>query len=117
MIVRNLLEGLPSNLPDELTEVLSEKAGIRIERIVSRGHSSPDDFWYDQNETEWILLVSGRARLQIEGKQELVELAAGHFLEIPAHLRHRVDWTDPDGDTVWLAVFCEEPPLNDVGPD
>lgn len=118
MIVNNLLEGVPSILPDELTEVLSDHDGTRIERIVSRGHRSPDEFWYDQHETEWVLLISGRARLQIEGKRNLIHLAAGDYLEIPAHLKHRVDWTDPDRDTVWLAIFFSaEPPLNDVKPD
>ena len=110
MIVRNLLEDLPSILPDELTQILSDNSGVRIERIVSQGHRSPDNFWYDQNETEWILLISGRARLQVEGEHDLVELIAGDFLEIPAHLKHRVDWTDPDWNTVWLAIFCVEDP-------
>lgn len=88
--------------------------GVRIERIVSRGHRSPDDFWYDQDELEWVLLVSGRARLQLEGQTDLIELTAGDYLEIPAHLKHRLQWTDPNQDTVWLAVFCDEDPNREI---
>jgi len=27
------------------------------------------------------------------------------LVDLPAKCRHRVDWTDPDEPTVWLAVF------------
>ena len=101
----NLLSAIPAELPDEWIEVLVSRAGLRIERIVSRGHASPDDFWYDQDETEWVLLIAGRARLRFRDPSETVELSAGDFLTIPAHRQHRVDWTTPDGDTVWLAIF------------
>lgn len=110
----NLFAGIPSDLPDELLEVLMQRPGMRIERIVSRGHRSPDDFWYDQDEREWVLLVSGRARLQLEGQTDLIELTAGDYLEIPAHLKHRLQWTDPDHDTVWLAFFYDEDPKREI---
>lgn len=101
----NVLTGIPTELPDELTEILLARDQFRIERIVSRGHQSPSDFWYDQDENEWVLVLSGSARLQFEVSRELVDLGTGDHLEIPAHVRHRVDWTDPDQETVWLAVF------------
>ena len=100
----DLFEGIPPRLDDELLATLVEGGGVRIERIVSRGHSSPPGAWYDQPEDEFVLLVSGAARLEFEGGHTL-ELRPGHWVDLPAHLRHRVAWTDPDADTVWLAVF------------
>ncbi len=99
----NVLTNLPKNLPEELTTVLLKGDQVRIERIVSTGHCSPPDFWYDQSEHEWVLLLQGAARLQFEDRA--VELAPGDAINIPAHQKHRVDWTSPDEPTVWLAVF------------
>ena len=99
----NLLTNLPTNLPDELTTVLQEANGVRIERIVSTGHKSPEGFWYDQQEHEWVMVLKGAARLQLEDR--VVELKVGDWINIPAHKKHRVEWTTPDEPTVWLAVF------------
>lgn len=101
----NLLSNLPQNLPEELTTVLQEAHGVRIERIISTGHKSPSDFWYDQPEHEWVLVLKGAARLQFEDRA--VELLPGDSINIPAHQKHRVEWTSPDEPTVWLAVFCD----------
>jgi cupin 2 domain-containing protein len=100
---RNLLSDLPTTLPAELVETLAASADVRIERIVSRGHASPESFWYDQDWHEWIAVLSGRGRVRFDDG-DVVELSAGSFLLIPAHRRHRVDWTDPAEHTVWLAV-------------
>jgi cupin 2 domain-containing protein len=75
---------------------------VRIERIVSHGHSSPPDFWYDQQQAEWVVVLKGAAR--IEFADRMVEMRSGDFVAIPAHTRHRVDWTTPDQPTIWLAV-------------
>ena len=99
----DLFAELPAELPEELFETLLEAEGVRIERIVSRGHVSPPGFWYDQPQSEWVLVVSGAARLVIEGG-EPVELRPGSYVNIPAHTRHRVEWTDPQQPTIWLAV-------------
>lgn len=99
----NLFAQIPSSLQEELTETLVNVASLRIERIVSHGHTSPAGFWYDQKEHEWVVVLRGAARLQFE--DELVELKPGNFVNIPAHRKHRVDWTTPDEPTVWLAVF------------
>ena len=115
MVIKNLFANMPTDQAEEVTEVLTTIPGLRIERIVSRGHRSPDEFWYDQDEHEWVLLISGRARVQIEGETDLVELAAGDYLEIPAHLKHRLHWTDPEQDTVWLAVFRTDKPADKRG--
>src|SRR5262249_9881361 len=90
----NLLAHLPPELPDELVQTLLESPHVRIERIVSHGHRSADDCWYDQAENEWVLLIAGAARLQFE--DEIVEMTPGSFVNIPAHRRHRVAWTDPN---------------------
>lgn len=101
--VENLFLRIPPALPAELCETLLDQPGARIERIVSRGHASADGFWFDQETAEWVLLLAGAARLQFEGEEPLT-LRPGDYIFIPAHRRHRVEWTAPDADTVWLAV-------------
>jgi cupin 2 domain-containing protein len=103
----HIADGIPAALPEELVTVLVAGAGARAERIVSRGHASPPGFWYDQPEDEWVIVLSGAARLEIEGAGgiEPVELRAGSFVELPRHTRHRVAWTDPAVNTIWLALF------------
>ena len=88
---------------EQCDELLST-ANVRIERIVSRGHASRADFWYDQDRPEWVLLVSGSAELLFEGERAPRRLKAGDYIHIPAHARHRVAWTDPTQPTIWLAV-------------
>lgn len=101
----NLFSGIPAQLPQELVDVLVDQDAVRIERIVSRGHSSAADAWYDQQQHEFVLLLSGAARLQFERPARSVELVAGDHLLIRAHQRHRVVWTDSEHDSVWLTVF------------
>lgn len=103
-VAGNLSHSIPASLPEELLDVLISTKNVRIERIVSRGHASPPGFWYDQEQHEFVLLVSGRACLAFADGSPPRELAAGDWLLLPAHHRHRVDWTDPEQDTVWLAV-------------
>ena len=99
----NLFANIPENLPEELTAVLQEGHGVRIERIVSHGHITPAGFWYDQPESEWVLVLKGAARLEFEDR--MVEMSPGDYINIPAHTKHRVVWTSPTEPTVWLAVF------------
>jgi len=99
----NLLQDIPRDLSIERFESLVETESVRIERIVSKGHASPDTGWYDQERDEWVMLVQGAARIAFEDGRE-VEMASGDWLAIRAHQRHRVAWTDPDQPTVWLAV-------------
>ena len=102
IIPTNVFTDLPSHLPDELSTTLLEATNVCIERIVSHGHASPPDFWYDQARHEWVMVLKGAARLQFE--DGTVEMKPGDFVNIPAHKRHRVEWTTPDEPTVWLAV-------------
>lgn len=101
--VHNLLHpsGDPS-LGEEISTVFSTP-GVRIEQIVSHGQPSPEGFWYDQSAPEWVVLLKGSATLLVEG-HEAVELGAGDYLLIPAHVRHRVDRVS--ADALWLAVHC-----------
>ena len=103
----NILADLPIALPEELFETLLRGSSFRVERIVSRGHHSPDGFWYDQPQHEWVLLLAGAARLTCDG-EESIDLRPGMVLNIPARRRHRVEWTDPETDTVWLAIHYDD---------
>ena len=100
----SLLSDIPVALPDDLLETLVDAESVRIERIVSHGHASPEGFWYDQEQHEWVLLVKGAARLRFEGDGRPIVMKPGDFVNIPAHKRHRVEWATPDEPTVWLAV-------------
>ncbi len=104
--VANFFELPSGELPEELSEILLKGAGgFRLERIISEGQCSPPDFWYDQEEAEWVLLLEGAARLEFESPSELVQLAPGDAILIAPHRRHRVAWTDTGQKTLWLAVF------------
>ncbi len=100
----NLFAGIPAELPEELAETLATGEGLRIERTVSRGHSSPTDFWYDQEQTEWVVLLSGSAVIHFQNGSVQKVMRPGDWLEIPARCRHRVEATAGDDDSVWLAV-------------
>jgi cupin 2 domain-containing protein len=100
----DLFAEVPARLEEEEKAVLAELPGARIERIVSTGQASPEGFWYDQDWTEFVVVLSGSAGLRIEGEAAARILGPGAWLEIRPHVRHRVDWTDADEPTVWLAV-------------
>ncbi len=100
----NLFSGIPKAFDQELVDELLKDGSVRIERIVSRGQSSPPDYWYDQAEHEWVVVLAGKARLKIERQPEII-LGPGDTLSLPAHTKHRMEWTDPQQDTIWLAVF------------
>lgn len=104
---RNLFAGIPAQLEEEMVEQIVSDSRVRIERIVSRGQSSPPDFWYDQDEHEWVTVLKGKAQLQIADTIGTISLGPGDTLFLPAHMKHRVDWTDPDQETIWLAVFWQ----------
>lgn len=100
----NLFDLIPSELPEEVFQTLVQSGTLKVERIISRGHATPEGQWYDQAHNEWVVLLSGGARLTIEGKEGFVEMKPGDYVMLPAGLRHRVDWTDPEQDSVWLAI-------------
>ena len=98
----------PRPLAEEVIDVLLKRAPVRIERIVSTGQITPEEKWYDQDADEWVLLVSGAARLRVEGETEDRALEEG-WIVLPAHCRHRVTWTRREPPTVWLAIHVSEP--------
>jgi cupin 2 domain-containing protein len=117
-IVRNLSRRLPDASASEVIDTVISARGVRLERIVSHGQASPDGFWYDQDEAEWVLVVSGKACLEIEGQAGDHVLAEGDSIFLPAHCRHRVTWTDPARPTIWIAVFIDPglaPIAHDLG--
>ena len=102
--MNNLFADLPTDLPEELVESLAQNKHVRIERIISTGHASPDGFWYDQDRNEWVILLKGEAKLIFEGEEQPIHMKPGDYVNILAHHRHRVEWTTPDEPTVWLGV-------------
>jgi len=99
------MRNIPAELPEEVFEDIIKTSSVRIERIVSRGHTTPSDEWYDQDEHEWVLVVKGEARIRFDENCREVHLRDGDYINIPAHQRHQVSWTAPDTETIWLAVF------------
>src|SRR5262249_33715613 len=91
------------------------RPGLIVERIVSNGQATPAGDWYDQAWDEWVLVVRGAARPRIEGQDDPNHLGGGDWLLRPAHRRHRVEWTAPDGPTVWLAIHAGEVPPEALG--
>ncbi|HVW03205.1 MAG TPA: cupin [Planctomycetaceae bacterium] len=91
----------------ELFEPLVDGSRFRLERIISTGQATPPGEWYDQDSPEWVVLLTGVARLRFADPDELFDLRPGDALNIPAHRRHRVDWTAPDVETIWLALHYQ----------
>ncbi len=100
----NLFAGIPADISEELFTRLAGNDRVTVERIVSRGHVTAEGEWYDQERNEWVMVVKGRAKLLFEGEEKMVDMGPGDHLTIPAHVRHRVAWTDEMEETVWLAV-------------
>ena len=103
LVPSNFFADPPAPMPEEAITPLLAAAEVRVERIVSHGHASPEGFWYDQDQHEWLLVLKGAARLRFE--DETIAMGPGDFVNIPAHRRHRVEWTSPDEPTIWLAVY------------
>jgi cupin 2 domain-containing protein len=101
---RNMFSHIPARLSEERCETIFQEGQCKIERIISKGHASPPGFWYDQSWDEWVLLLKGRAVLAIEGQEDPIDLYEGDTLLLAARTRHRVEWTAPDIETIWLAV-------------
>lgn len=102
--IQNLFDDIPASLPKELTRIIVENSNACIERIVSEGQATTEGEWYDQAWDEWVILLSGSAGLLFRGDSASQILNPGDYVMIPAGCKHRVEWTDPDQKTVWLAV-------------
>ena len=104
MKTTNIFQDIPVDLHAEVFEVIASSQSIKIERIISQGQTSPATGWYDQDEHEWVMVMQGKGELTFEDGR-VCRLAAGDYLNIPAHCKHKVSWTDPDTTTIWLAIF------------
>lgn len=104
MTKNNIFSDLPVSLNQEVFEDILKRDKIRIERIISQGQSAPETGWFDQDENEWVIVLTGSASLLFEG-ETVIELCPGDYVLIPAHQRHRVLKTAPEQPTIWLAVF------------
>jgi cupin 2 domain-containing protein len=103
MSVNNIFKNISDSLPDEVFETIIKTEDIQIERIVSYGHITEKDKWYEQNKNEWVIILKGKASIRFEN-ESLHELNVGDYINIPAHIKHRVEWTEEDSKTIWLAV-------------
>jgi cupin 2 domain-containing protein len=106
ILAGNLFDSVPASLPDELSEDLLSGGEFQLRRIVSLGHATPAGEWYDQEDDEWVVLLCGSAGLRIERDPDVRVLQPNDWLLLPAHVRHRVEWTDDTRPTVWLALHC-----------
>jgi cupin 2 domain-containing protein len=102
--LENIFGPFENSAGEEFTESLIRAEGFRLERIVSTGQRTPEGEWLDQDLDEWVVMLTGNARLGFEDSGEIVDLKPGDHLCIPAHRRHCVEWTDPSEATVWLAI-------------
>ena len=104
MKAQNIFDALPADLDKEVFEQLVASPNVRIERIVSIGHTSPEKGWYDQAQNEWVIVLQGEAVIAFEGDEE-IKMQPGSYLNIPAHKKHRVTWTAKETETIWVGVF------------
>jgi len=105
MKLNNIFSGIPYFVQDEIFETLLKTEAFRLERIVSSGHVTPEGECYDQDMNEWVIVLSGRAGLLFEDEDQVFVMNAGDYIHIEPHQRHRVEWTDPEQKTVWLALY------------
>jgi cupin 2 domain-containing protein len=104
MKTANIFAGISKAVGEEQFQTLFENSAVKIDRIISQSYSSPENFWYDQAEAEWVIVLRGTATLEFE-TGGLVALNPGDHVMIPSHTKHRVHQTGPE--TVWLAVHVK----------
>ena len=103
-MVTNIFNNISAAASEEIFDVLLERKGIKIERIVSTGQSTPQGEWYDQKQDEWVILLQGSAGIRYHCNDKVQLMMQGDFVHIPAGKKHRVEFTDKNKTTVWLAV-------------
>ncbi|MFT5836012.1 MAG: cupin 2 domain-containing protein [Sulfurimonas sp.] len=99
----NIFANIPSDIKEELFEDIISKDGLKIERIISKGHTTDEFEWYNQKSDEWVIVLKGEAILEFEDAEN-VKLQEGDYLNIKAGVKHRVSWTIKNQETVWLAI-------------
>lgn len=106
MNTSNIFTNIPAPLKEELFEEILSSKNLKIERIVSYGHTTKENEWYNQDSHEWVILLQGKAVISFEDEDDIT-LKPGDYLNIPAHKKHRVSWTQDSSETIWLAVHYE----------
>jgi cupin 2 domain-containing protein len=104
MIINNLFTHITQASGSEVFETLLQTDALKLERVVSTGQATPPGQWYDQDRDEWVVLLSGSAGLLFDGERDIRVLQPGDYILVPAHTRHRVEWTETGTETIWLAL-------------
>ena len=104
MELDNIFSKIPDFIQEEISQTLLKSEHFKLERIISSGQATSPGEWFDQNTNEWVILLSGSAGLRFDDEEEICAMHPGHYVHVPAHKRHRVEWTDPEQKTVWLAL-------------
>lgn len=94
MVIKNIFNTRTAKIKKEIFEELLTTKSFTVERIISQGHSSAKEFWYDQDTNEFVLILQGSAKLRFENGK-ILNMKKGDYILIPSHIKHRVDWTDP----------------------
>jgi cupin 2 domain-containing protein len=101
----NIFAKMPRGKGREVVQELVGNKKLRLERIISTGQVTPVGVWLQDRRDEWVVVLKGKAVLRFEGRKGLMRLEAGDYLLIPRNTRHRVEWTRPGRETVWVAVY------------
>jgi len=104
MNIKNIFSNIPRLLPNELFEILASSENCIIERIISKGHTTPDGKWYDQDKNEFVIILKGGAELLFEKDNKITKMKEGDYINIPSHSKHRVQKTSSHEETIWLAI-------------
>ena len=99
----NIFDEIPVDKTEEKFFEIFKNETIKIEKIVSNGQKSPQNFWYEQEKNEFVLVLEGFAIVEFEDFE--VELKKGDCLNIKAYQKHRVKFTSQTEPTIWFAVF------------
>ncbi len=102
--IKNIFPGIKNQSPEEIFEPIIKTNQFKIERIISSGQSTDKGNWYDQDVDEWVILLKGSVGLLFESNNEKIIMKPGDYINIPAHQKHRVEWTVADEETIWLSV-------------
>ncbi len=106
--ISNFFSHTHSVTSEEIFETLVSTRNVKIERIISKGQGTPDNEWLTQNLSEWVILLKGSAILSFEESKKTIKMNPGDYILIPANTKHRVEWTDPDNQSFWLAIHFDK---------
>lgn len=101
----NLFSRPTEKFNEEIVQNLLEYKNVRIEKIISDNNVSD---WYDQDEDEYVCLLSGYAELEFlddNDKIKTVKLNQGDAMLIKRHERHRVSKTT---ECNWICIFISD---------